>query len=737
MGGAEVAIQEIAKRLEMRFDFVMITARFKKELAREEIRNGILIRRVGWGTRWDAFLLPIFGLWTAQKFLRDTSTALMWGMDISQGSAAAALTKFFYPRVPFVLSVQYGYGDTRLYQGRFGLIKYGFAFMLHQANYVTGISSYLLDVVRGFGYHGPLMRLPNGVDYEQFHSQKSHKSSDPMIITTSRLVPKNGIDILIRAMSEVKKINPHVRCIIIGDGPERKKLEELSLTLGLSQTVEFLGHIAYEELPRHLGRAHIFVRPSRTEGMGNSFVEALAAGLPIIGTAVGGIPDIIKPNETGLLVRPEDAHDLAEKIIWLLNNPDSGAQFAKTGAAMVEKEFSWNGIAENFGKVVSDLIKKKNLAIVIATPLWPPELGGPGTYAKNLAHEFETLGHKVSVVSFVKDIKRISLEDQKRVTFVSLSYPTGIRHLIYLLKLLPRTLGADVIFALDQFSAGFPAAIASIPLTIPLVTRLEGDFLWEMHVARTREDTTLADFYKNEQFLTRRERISQSLVSFVIQSASQIGFSSNWRKNMVQEHYHIPATKIALIKNVWPHANTKENVRSHTIVWAGRMLYLKNLKRLIRAFANIKSDFSLELIGEGPELARLQEFVQQYDIHGVTFLPPLKHGALIEKIASSMVLVLPSLSDVGPNIIADAVSTKTPFIMTRESGYREYFNWEECLINPLDEKELEEKLRLFMNPVEYKKILEKVSNFSLHREWREAARDWVKLFYKSSHLPAG
>lgn len=134
------------------------------------------------------------------------------------------------------------------------------------------------------------------------------------IITTSSLIHRNGLDTLITACA-LLKIDWELT--IAGDGPLHNDLENLAIKLGIINRVKFLGRVSPELVPSLLAASGLFVRPSRAEGFGNSFIEAMAAGIPVIGTPVGGIVDFLTTGETGLLVPVDNPKELAlamEKI---------------------------------------------------------------------------------------------------------------------------------------------------------------------------------------------------------------------------------------------------------------------------------------------------------------------------------------------------------------------------------------------------------------------------------------
>ena len=142
---------------------------------------------------------------------------------------------------------------------------------------------------------------------------------------------------------------------ILGAGPEEAKLKRLARDIGVTSSVEFVGHVAPDDLPKYYADADVFVRPSRSEGLGSAFLDAMAAGLPVVGTPVGGIPDFLKEGETGLFCRSEDPADLAQKLAGLMQNDDLRSKLARNGRKLVESEYAWERIAGQMDKLLNRL----------------------------------------------------------------------------------------------------------------------------------------------------------------------------------------------------------------------------------------------------------------------------------------------------------------------------------------------------------------------------------------------
>ncbi|MEK9184445.1 MAG: glycosyltransferase family 4 protein [Patescibacteria group bacterium] len=163
--------------------------------------------------------------------------------------------------------------------------------------------------------------------------------------TIAELHPTKQLHILVRAFAKVAGKNVDCSLVIMGDGQERARLEALALRLQITERVHFLGHI--ENASSYLPAVDIFVLPSRSEGLGYVLLEAGMAGLPVVATNVGGIPEVIQHKETGILVRSGDVDELASSIEQLLTYPDLRARF---GTALKER------IVEKFSK--TEMIEK-------------------------------------------------------------------------------------------------------------------------------------------------------------------------------------------------------------------------------------------------------------------------------------------------------------------------------------------------------------------------------------------
>ena len=218
--------------------------------------------------------------------------------------------------------------------------------------------------------------IPMGVDIDFFSRtrntegfQDGFDKKEQTILFAGRLIEWKGVDYLIKAFAQVLEKRSDVRLLILGSGPRKSILEDLSKELNIQQKVEFHDAVCQEELVLYYSRSDVFVLPSivsdsgETEGLGVVLLEAMAGGLPVIGTRVGGIPDIIKDGETGLLAQPRNPGDLAHKIEMLLADKELRQRLGKGGHDFVKQGFSWRHIAAKYLELFELILKEKGVEV--------------------------------------------------------------------------------------------------------------------------------------------------------------------------------------------------------------------------------------------------------------------------------------------------------------------------------------------------------------------------------------
>lgn len=346
VGGAEVAIKEITDRIDPKdISFDMITLRFDSNDKDVERIGNVRVYRVKYlehlGYLGKA-LFPLLGAIGAARLHRKNNYDGAWAM-MSYMLLPLMLSGI---RVPYALTLQEGDSEGHMF-GRLRILP--LLPLMHRgfrkARVVQAISTYLGGWARKRGFTGPLEIIPNGVDLARFTGVPvPHEGA--ILITTSRLVHKNAIDDIIRALPQL----PSVRFKVLGTGPDEAMLKSLASKLGVGERVELLGHIDHASMPPCLHAADIFVRPSRTEGMGNSFIEAMAAGLPVIATQEGGLSDFITPK-VAWPVRRDCPEDIAKAVQNILGNPERTKRVIESAKRLAER-YDWTLLARDMREKV-------------------------------------------------------------------------------------------------------------------------------------------------------------------------------------------------------------------------------------------------------------------------------------------------------------------------------------------------------------------------------------------------
>lgn len=192
--------------------------------------------------------------------------------------------------------------------------------------------------------------LPAGISI----SQQSKSKDKPLTIgVVSRLENIKGMDLVVPAFAQVKACHPEMQLLIVGDGSLRKQMEEQTHETGLKKAVEFAGRQPQEKLVSYYDRIDILLMPSRSEGFGLTAIEGMARGCVVVAARTGGLPEVIRDGEVGLLHKPEQVEDLAAQINKLIEQPALWKQFSNEAITYVQR-FSF----ERFSQLFNNLYQK-------------------------------------------------------------------------------------------------------------------------------------------------------------------------------------------------------------------------------------------------------------------------------------------------------------------------------------------------------------------------------------------
>lgn len=352
IGGAELAVEQVIANSQ-HTQYLIVTAQKSRRLPKTEKGSNYTIIRLGFGLgRLDKHLFILFAFWWLLRHQRRFS--VVWAVMANQAGLAALLFSLVTGR-RYVLSLQEGDSEEWLTR-RARILGPLYGAMFRRAVTLQVISQHLLRWAKRFAPGVPTFIIPNGVDRKKFAPvpleqklilrQALDVSPQTFVfVTVSRLVKKNGVDTALELFNRLRaKGVDDFLFLVVGDGPDRGQLEALTCRLGMSNYVRFVGEKANLDVPAYLQASDVFIRLSRSEGLGTAFIEAFACGLPVVATSVGGIPDLVTHGKNGFLTDPLDFTPVlgALRTLW-----DAG-QYQQLSAAahLTARGYDWADIAQ-------------------------------------------------------------------------------------------------------------------------------------------------------------------------------------------------------------------------------------------------------------------------------------------------------------------------------------------------------------------------------------------------------
>lgn len=370
VSGAEGAIKEITDRISPNdIEFHMITLLSDKSLPKDEKIDNVNVHRVGFGSAYlSKILFPLLSALKAKKLNKKYKFDAIWAM-MTYMLWPVVLLRFLGTSIPHILTLQDGDPYEKVFERWFirpfaPLLDYGF----RKAQVIQVISDYLAEWPRLRGYKGDIVKIYNGAnprdikaefnqeEIEKLKKELGKKEGDIFLVNTARLVPQKAFDITIRAL---KLLPENIKLVIVGAGSDEEMLKSLTKELNLESRVIFVGKVDRSIVSNYRQISDIFVGPSRSEGLGNAFLSAMASKLPVVATREGGIAEFLfdkkhNPDKepTGWVVDKDNPEQIAEAVKDILANPEKTKETTERARAMVLRRFNWDMIAKDMREKV-------------------------------------------------------------------------------------------------------------------------------------------------------------------------------------------------------------------------------------------------------------------------------------------------------------------------------------------------------------------------------------------------
>ena len=370
VGGAERQAERLSAYLTKRGWPVWVITRSTPDLPASESRFGFRIVRpatLGWGKlKTGSFVIgALVELWR----LRKKFCILHAHLAFSPAFAAVLGAFFLRKHVVVKLGNSGEYGDIhvsqRTWRGRLRLLA-----LRRWADVIIVLDEVMRAEALSAGFNPKRIRLMmNGIDAQDFTVLVSPTdaqlalglSEKIVVLSMGRLTVQKSLPVLLQSFASAFLVCPELHLLILGDGPERNALEEMVLSLKISDHVTFTGNVA--DVRPYLNAAHIFVLPSISEGISNSLLEAMSAGLPCLATPVGGNLEVLDHGRCGMLLPVGDVTAWSEALIKLGQSEKMREQLGKTAQERIRNEFDFRVIGSRYESLYGELLENKPLAV--------------------------------------------------------------------------------------------------------------------------------------------------------------------------------------------------------------------------------------------------------------------------------------------------------------------------------------------------------------------------------------
>lgn len=529
----------------------------------------------------------------------------------------------------------------------------------------------------------------------------------------------------LRAAGRLASRFPSVEFVFVGDGPLRPDLEKMANDLRLEGRCRFLGE--RHDMAGIFSSVDISALFSFSESMSNVILEAMAAGVPVVASRVGGNAEVVQDRKTGLLVESGNEEQLVEALGTLVEEPHLRCEYGHCGRRLAQENFRMDRIARRFEELYTSLLEEKSgrvrqlrsrspatsasqepfrVVIVAASPRW---VGGQGVQADLLVRDWQTETRA--------DVRFIPIDPAmpgwirwvERVPFLR----TLVRTPLYLSALWRGTKHADIVHV---FSASYWSFLLA-PMPAWLIARLRGK-------------KALIHYHSGEA----RDHLRRSSIAVrVLRAADRVVVPSRYLVDVFGEFNLRPQVVPNIVDSAQFCYRLRRPLRSRLVCTRGFHPYY-GVDTVVRAFALVKEQYPearLCLVGKGQTESQIRGLVKQLGLSDVHFAGVVSHDEIGRHYDQNDIFVNASWLDNMPVSILEAFSSGTPVVTTAPDGIRYMVEHERTglLCSVGDWKALAENvIRLLREPEIASRLAQNAHEESLHNRWEAVREQWLELY---------
>jgi glycosyltransferase involved in cell wall biosynthesis len=735
LGGLEIAVSNLARHIAKKGHRVAVISGANNLSINSSEDHSFTVYRMpfvlpriifglGWKRFWQSFLmtllfpllfpLALFNMLEIYKKFKPDIVNLHY---IGYNSLYVLILKRIF-KFPLVVNIHGN--DIGRVNERSSLAKYLTRTTLRNSDLVLSNSYHLLREAEKVnpGIRDKSRRVGNGIDLRMFMNVPPYSYHGRYILNIANFDPKKGQDILIRGFARARDLCQHELPVLLlaGDGPNLRRCKKLTQELSLNGRVEFLGRVAHKDVPSLLKGCNFFVHPARKEAFGIVILEAMASAKAVVATSVGGVSELVRDTENGILVQQDSPEELAKGIIKLVKNQSLTKKLGRRGKEIV-REYTWEKIVDRYIESYLSVLKKRQKdkynVLFITSRL---DIGGEELSTLSLAKEFKRRGHNVCVLSTMGPLLNEYLAHSVNVALG----PVGgrkvwniLRGAIYIRRFVRRNSiqiihSQSVIPALESYLASMT------------IFRNRPVLIWHDRGIRERNYPIvgrlfnfMADFVITNSDYERKKLLAHGMSPRKmrrIHNCFNLIFPENKQKDTgLLDELHIKCGEIIIgsARRLHPEKG-------------GHYTFLEAAREVVEVFPE---GIKLLVVGDGALRSSLERFCQKLGIEKKVIFAGARRD--IERFYSIMdIFVLPSTWEPFGNALVEAMAYGIPCVATKVGGIPEIvIDGETGILVPAENprKLAEAIIYLLQNP-------------DLAKRMGEAGRKRAKNYFTSERL---